>query len=75
MLRGLASLAPDIATAVVDGLQPPAFNTRKLMRLAALLPGETGALLDFTEKSGRLLRLPPYCRDGVAPFLAEVSHP
>jgi site-specific DNA recombinase len=50
VLLRLAWLAPDIATAIVNGQQPPHLNAKKLMRLTARLPAdwaEQRALLGF----------------------------
>lgn len=50
ILLRLRWLAPDIATAIVNGRQPPQLNAKKLMRLTAQLPAdwsEQRALLGF----------------------------
>ena len=47
-------LAPDVATALVNGRQPPQLNAKKLMRLTAHLPAdwtEQRALLGFHRES------------------------
>jgi site-specific DNA recombinase len=40
ILRRLRWLAPDITTAIVNGLQPRQLNAQKLMRLTAQLPAD-----------------------------------
>src|SRR5262245_7186327 len=40
ILLRLRWLAPDIATAIVNGRQPPQLNAKKLMRLTAQLPAD-----------------------------------